>query len=116
MPEKLVQQEFSELFVKILLPAFLTVTIGIAVDMKNRKSKISFINVLLSFIIGVAGPYLMSGLISEIWSGGKFTVAICISALLTEKIVKFIMNELNVDLFLKAFFEYFYLKIKTIFK
>lgn len=116
MPEKIVQQEFSELFIRILFPAFLTVAVGVAVDMKNNSSKVSLLSASLSLFIGVAVPYLLSGYIAEIWEGGKFTVAICITSLLSEKLVKFLMYKFDIDTFLTALLDYSTEKIKSFFK
>jgi hypothetical protein len=116
MPDKLVQQEFSELFIKILFPAFLTVAVGVAIEMKNDRTKVSILNAFLSFVIGVSGAYLASGFIAENYQGGKFTIIVCTVTLLTEKTVKFMMNELKVDVFLTAVAEYAYQKLKTFLK
>ena len=118
MPDKLVQQrqEFSELFIKVLLPAFLIVTVSVAIEMKNSKTKVSWLNAILSFVIGVSGAYLASGFIAENFQGGKFTIVVCAVTLLTEKIVKFIMNKLDVDAFLTAVLDYLFQKLKNLFK
>jgi len=116
MPDKLVQQEFSELVTKILLPAFLTVAVGVAIEMKNNRSNVSFLNALLSFIIGISGAYLASGLLAEFFKDGAFTIALCTTTLLTEKIVKFIMFKFDVDIFLMAVLEYLFNKLKSVLK
>lgn len=113
MPDKLVQQEFSELFIKILFPAFLTVAVGVAIEMKNDRTKVSVLNAFLSFVIGVSGAYLASGYIAENYQGGKFTIIVCTVTLLTEKTVKFIMNKFDIDVFLTAILDYLYQKLKN---
>lgn len=116
MPDKLVQQEFSELFIKILFPAFLTVAVGVAIEMKNDRTKVSVLNAFLSFVIGVSGAYLASGFIAENFKGGSFTIVVCTVTLLTEKTVKFMMTQFNIDIFLTAMVEYAYQKLKSILK
>lgn len=105
MPEKVLQEEFSELFIKILFPAFLTVAVGVAIEMKNDKSKVSTLNAFLSFIIGIFGAYLFSGIIFENFTGGAVTLAVSAVTLLAEKIAKFVMYKLNIDVFLTAIVE-----------
>ena len=116
MPDKIIQQNFSELFVKTLFPAFLIIAIGVAIDMKSDRKNISWINAGLSFVIGISGAYLSSGLIGELFKGGTYTFVLCTFTLLTEKIVKFVMNEFNVDIFLTAVVDYLYQKLKKILK
>jgi len=110
------QQEFSELFVKVLFPAFLTVAVGVAIEVKNDKSKVSMLNAFLSFVIGVSGAYLASGFIAENFKGGAFTIVVCTTTLLTEKTVKFFMNKFNVDLFLTTMMDFLYEKLKSLLK
>ena len=116
MQEKIISKEFEELFAKILFPAFLTVAVVVAIEMKNGKSNVSFLNAILSFIIGVSGAYLASGVLSENFSGGKFTIVLCSVALLTEKTVKFIMTKFDIDLFLTAILEWLFDKLKNFLK
>lgn len=116
MPEKLVQEEFSELFIKILFPAFLTVAVGVAIEMKNDKSKVSVFSASLSFVIGVFGAYIFSGIILENLKGGSATLAVSAVTLLTEKIAKFIMYKFNIDVFLSAIVDIAFEKFKNIMK
>lgn len=116
MPDKLVQQEYSELVTKILLPAFITVAVGVAVEMKNNRSKVSMLSAVLSFVIGVGGAYIVSGVLQEYFKGGWYTVFLCTATLLSEKTIKYIINEFKFDLFLTAIAEYAYQKLKSLLK
>jgi len=116
MPEKLVQEEFSELFIKILFPAFLTVAIGVAVEMKNDKSKVTLLNSSLSVLIGVGTAYLFSGVILENCKGGMVIVAASLVTSLAEKLAKFLMYKFDIDLFLKTIFDIILEKIKNLLK
>ncbi len=116
MPEKLVQQEFSELVTKILLPAFITVAVGVAVEMKNNRDKVSVLSVILSLIIGLGVAYLFSGFILENFKGGGILLVAGLVTSISEKIAKYFMNKLNVDIFLTAVFEFAYQKLKNFLK
>lgn len=116
MPEKLVQQEFSELVTKILFPAFLTVAISVAVEMKNDKNKVSILSVATSLVIGIGVAYLFSGLILENCEGGNIILCAGLITSVSEKIVKFIMYKFNIDIFLTALVEYAYQKFKNFLK
>jgi predicted permease len=116
MPDKLVQQEFSELFVKTLLPAFLIVAAGAMIEMKNDKNKISWINIFLSILIAVIFCYLVEGVVYRYSPDGWYTVCICGIALSSEKIIKWFMNNFNIDLILTTFFDLALEKIKKLFR
>ena len=116
MPEKLVQKEFSELFIKILFPAFLTVAIGVAVEMKNDKSKVTVLNAFLSLLIGVGTAYLFSGIILENCKGGMIILCAGLVTSLAEKLAKFLMYKFDIDLFLKTIFDIILEKIKNLLK
>ena len=117
MPDKLVQQkEFSELFIKILFPAFLTVAIGVAIEMKNNKSKVTALNASLSLLIGVGTAYLFSGVILENCKGGMIILCASLVTSFAEKIAKFLMYKFDVDLFLKTILELLLEKIKNLLK
>lgn len=116
MPDKLVNQEFSELFIKTLFPAFLIVAVGAAIEMKNDRNKISWINIALSFFIAVAFSYLVKDVVMKYSPEGWYTVCVCIIALSSEKIVKWFMNHFKVDLILTALMDLAVERIKKIFK
>lgn len=116
MPDKLVQQEFSELFIKTLLPAFLIVAAGAMIEMKNDRNKVSWINVLLSILIAVIFCYLVEGVVAKYSPDGWYTVCICGIALSSEKIIKWFMIHFNIDLILTTILEYFYQKFKSFLK
>lgn len=116
MPDKLVQQEYSELVTKILIPAFITVAIGVAVEMKNDKSKVSLLSVILSLIIGLGVAYLFSGFILEKFKGGNILLVAGLITSISEKLAKYFMNRLNIDIFLTALVEYAYQKLKNFLK
>jgi hypothetical protein len=116
MPDKLVQQEYSELVTKILLPAFITVAVGVAVEMKNNRDKVSFLSVLLSLVIGLGVAYIFSGIILERFKGGNILLVAGLITSISEKLAKYFMNKLNVDIFLTAIAEYAYQKLKNFLK
>ena len=116
MPDKLVQQEYSELVTKILLPAFITVAVGVAVEMKNNRHKVSVLSVILSIVIGLGVAYLFSGVILENCKGGNIIIFAGLVTSLSEKIFKFFMYKFNIDIFLTAIAEYAYQKLKNFLK
>lgn len=116
MPDKLVQQEFSELFVKTLMPAFLIVAAGAMVEMKNDKNKISWINIILSILIAMIFCYLVESVVARYSPDGWYTICICGLALSSEKIIKWFMNYFNIDLILTTLFDLSWQKLKTFLK
>ncbi|APZ82899.1 hypothetical protein [Flavobacterium phage FL-1] len=109
MPEKVINSEFYQFFIKILFPAFLAVGLKIAIEMKKTKTKVSILNIFLSIIIGVGGAVLTSGAIQAYFSKDVgVPIVIGLVAILSEKIGEFIIYKLNVDIFLTAATEAFF--------
>lgn len=116
MPEKIVQQEFSELVTKVLFPAFLTVAVGVAIEMKNNKNNVSLLSVILSLVIGLGVTYLFSGVLLENLKGGILLLCAGFITTISEKLCKFLMYKFNIDIFLTAIAEYAYQKLKNFLK
>ena len=114
MRDKIIQEN-SELFVKILFPAFLAVGIKIAIEMKKNKTRVSFFNILLSIIIGVGGAYFSSGYVLNNCNDQNIPIAIALIAITSEKIGEFLIFKLNVDVFLTAVFDGFFMYMSNIF-
>jgi hypothetical protein len=109
MPEKVLQSEFYQFFIKILFPAFLAVGLKIAIEMKKTKTKVSVFNIILSIIIGVGGAVIASGAVQAYFSKDVgVPVAIALVAILSEKIGEFLIYKLNIDIFLTALVESFF--------
>lgn len=108
MPEKLIQSEFYQFFIKILLPAFLAVGLKIAIEMKSSKTKVTALNVFLSMIIGVGGAYICSDWVRSYFDPDNISIVIALIAITSDKIGEFLIYKLNVDIFLTALTESFF--------
>jgi len=109
MPEKIIQSDFYQFFIKIMFPAFLAVGLKIAIEMKKTKTKVSVLNIVLSLIIGVGGAVITSGAVQSYFSKDVgVPIVIALIAILSEKIGEFIIYKLNVDIFLTALTESFF--------
>lgn len=104
MPEKFINNEYAQFFIKIIIPAILGVGMKIAIEMKKNKAKISFINVCLSMFVGVAGAYISSGLIQSELDTKYQSIAIAFIAIISDKVAEYIIYRLNIDSMLTAFF------------
>jgi hypothetical protein len=93
----------TEFITKILLPAMVGISLKISVQMK--KTKLSFLNVALSFIAGVSCAWLLSDLIHLHVQEQYQAVSIGIIAMSGEKFGEFIVYKLRVDEFLQAIVE-----------
>lgn len=102
MPEKILQNEYYQFFVKILFPAFIAIGIKLAIQMKNGKMKVTALNVFLSMLIGIGGAYLASGWVMDYFEESKTSIVIAIIAMLSEKIGQWIIYEVKIDVFLNA--------------
>lgn len=108
MPERILNTELWQFMSKIILPAFITTAVAIAVDVKNDVSKVSWLTILMSVIIGLGGAYLSGDIIMEKFQGGEIPVAVAIVTSLTEKTFKFLLHRLKVDQVLTTIFESFF--------
>jgi uncharacterized membrane protein len=116
MPEKFLNSEYTQFFVKIIIPALLGVGMKLAIEMKKNKAKISFINVCLSMFVGVSGAYISSGLIQSELDSKYQSIAIAFIAIISDKVAEYIIYRLNIDGFLTAFFNGFFDMISNTFK
>jgi hypothetical protein len=116
MPDRIINNEFYIFLTKIIFPAFLAVGVKISIEMKKNKAKVSFLNILLSMIIGVGGAYLSSSLVLKNVSSENVPIAIALIAITSEKIGEFFIYKLNIDSFLTAIIEGFFEYISNIFK
>lgn len=116
MPERLVQESYNQLVVKILIPAFIIGSVGVMIEYKNNKSKISMVNSVLSILIGLCGAYICSDFIIAHFAVSYIMIIGGGISLLTEKIVKFIMNEFKIDVFLTTIAEYGFEQLKKFLK
>lgn len=108
MPDRLLNNEFIAFMSKIIIPALITSAVAIAVDVKNDVSKVSWLTILMSIIIGTGGAYLAGGMLMEKLEGGQLTIAVSITTLLTEKTFKFFIHRFKVDIFLLQIIDAFF--------
>jgi hypothetical protein len=91
----------TEFITKILIPAMVGISLKIAVQMK--KTRLSFLNVALSFIAGISCAWLLSDLIHLHVQEQYQAISIAIIAISGEKVGDFLVYKLRVDEFLQAF-------------
>lgn len=112
MPERILNNEFLQFLTKIMIPAIITTAVAVAVDVKNDVSKVSWLTIMMSFIIGCGGAWLAGDYIIERFKGGELTLVVAIVTSLTEKTFKFIIHKLKVDQILTSIFDSLF-RIKT---
>ncbi len=100
---KTLLEEYDIFIAKIIFPAFLAVGIKLAIEMKKNKTKTSWLNVILSLLIGVGGAYISSDIILDSVDSKWVSVIIAIVAIISDKIGEFLIFKFNVDGFLTAF-------------
>lgn len=105
---KEISQELENLFVKVLIPALVAISIKIAIA--GRKKGMSVLNVVTSIVIGVGFAYLFSGIVMSSFSDDYIPLVIALVTITGEKIGNWVIYKLNIDLFVEAFIEKFYRK------
>ena len=107
MPEQILNNEFLKFMTKIIIPATITTAVAIAIDVKNNISKVSWLTIFMSMIIGLGGAYLAGDYIMENLHGGQVTLAVSAVTMLTEKTFKFVIHKFEFDKFIARMFNLF---------
>lgn len=106
MQDKIEAVEWLPKFIKILIPAFLGVGIKIALEMRKSNNKISWLNVVLSFFIGVSGVVILQEPIEHIMKYNELvyltTTMYAVTAILTDKLAEFAIYRFKIDVFIMA--------------
>jgi hypothetical protein len=87
--------ESKSLLVKILVPAFVAVSIKLAVQ--SRKEKLSLFGVIMSIIAGVGCAYLSSGYVTKVCSDEALPIAIAVITITGEKITYWLTYKFQFD-------------------
>lgn len=88
-------EKFLDIFFKILLPALVGVSIKIAIKM--QKEKITFLGVILSYVIGIGAAWLTAPLILNSVSTYYAPMIIAVVAITGDKMGEFFIYKWNVD-------------------
>ena len=107
MPEKILNNEFIAFMSKIIIPALITTAVSIAIDVKNNITRVSWLTILMSIIIGFGGAYLCGDMIMERCKGGEIPLAVSAVTMLTEKTFKFVIHKFEFDKFIARMFNLF---------
>lgn len=105
-----IPETWLNFFVKIILVALIAMSVKIAILVK--KGKISILNILLSFIIGVGFAAITGTLVLESFKPHWVPIVIGAITLIGEKVGNWIIYKLNVDAMMQDFVEYLTRKYK----
>lgn len=94
-----------EVIIKVIIPAMIGVMIQLAVEIKKKGKKISLINTITGFIVGVGSCWLAKDVIQSYFHSDWQPIAFASLAIVSEKIVIYLMYEFNVDIFITALLE-----------
>jgi len=103
-----IQEEMRTLWAKVLIPAFVAMSIKIAID--SRKKPITIFNIIASFVTGVGAAYLFSGVILNNFSDDFVPLLIALVAISGEKLGNWIVYKFNIDTFIEALIDKYYRK------
>ena len=107
-------EDFINIVIKTLIPAFVAVSLSIAVQMK-RTGTMSWTTAILSYIIGLSCAFLSGFVVHEHLSQGSATLAIGIIAITGEKVGYWLVYTLSLDEALNDFFKWAREKLKRMF-
>lgn len=106
MQDKIETVEWLPKFIKIFIPAFLGVGIKIALEMRKSNTKISWLNVGLSFFIGIAGVVILQEPIEHFLTNNELSYLtssmFAVTAILTDKLAEFAIYRFKIDMFIMA--------------
>lgn len=88
-----------EVIVKVIIPAIIGVGIKLAVEMKKKGTRISFLNGFVSFFIGVGGAWICKDLVQNTFPEDYVPVAFAFIAIMADKIAEYLIYEFKIDLF-----------------
>lgn len=113
MSEKLldyIPEKWVNFFLKVILVASVAMSVKIAIQMK--KEKVSLLNILLSFVIGVGLAGISGSLVMEKFSASWVPIIIGAITIIGEKVGTWLIYKLNVDALMQDFVEYLTRKYK----
>lgn len=96
-------EEGYSLLVKIIIPSLIAISVKLAIQIKNGKT--SWMNALMSIIIGVGCAYLSGDLIIDKFSENMAPIVIGVVTITGEKIAFWIMYKFNIDALMDVFYE-----------
>lgn len=88
-------EEKKALFFKIFIPAFVTVSIKLAIEAKNKT--LSYTTVIGSFVTGMGSAYLFGDYVLTNFSHEWQPLVIAVIAISGDKIGGYVMERLHID-------------------
>lgn len=107
---RLIDEAYEFLF-KILIPAFVAVSIKVAIQIKNEG--VNYTRIIISFIAGIGCAYFSFPLIETYTSKEYLSIMIGIVAISGEKITEWFVYKFKVDVFLGALADFLLDKIRS---
>ena len=92
---ELFNDEIKSFFVKIIIPAFVAVSIKIAINAKTKK--VTFAQVIGSFVIGIGSAYIFGDYVMESFTHEWQPMVIAVIAISGDKIGSYFMDRVNVE-------------------
>lgn len=100
MTEKITEEAIN-FFIKFVFIPLLAVGIKLSVTNMNGE-KITKLNIILSFFVGVGVPFLFKDLIDYYVSKNWITIVIAFTAILSDKIAETVIKKVRVDLIIMS--------------
>lgn len=89
-----------------LIPALVAVLLSVMMDIKTKKKKVTILSGILSITIGVGFAFLVLGIVGDyVKSDGWERIVLCVSAILGEKVMYWVMYKFKIDIFLDGITE-----------
>jgi hypothetical protein len=103
MPDRILNTDLYQFITKVLIPAFVGISLKLAIQMK--RTKLSLLNVCLSFVTGISAAWMFNNPIKLYVPEDYQSICIAIIAISGEKIGEFLVYKFRVDDFLGAIVE-----------
>lgn len=105
IPEKVLN-----FFIQVVLTALIAMSVKIAIQMKHEK--VSLLNVILSFVVGMGVAILSGNLVLDKFSPSSAPIIIAAIALVGEKVGFWLIYKFNVDAVMQGFIDFLIKKYK----
>ena len=98
-------EEVKNLFIKVLIPALIGVSIRLAIT--SKKQTMSVFNIIASVVVGCGVAWLFSGIIMDNFSEQFQPLIIALMAISGEKIATWVIYKWNVDKLIDSLIDWY---------
>jgi hypothetical protein len=105
-----IDEEVKAFLVKIVVPAFVAISVKLA--LQSQRQRVSFSTIVTSIIIGIGSAYISSSWVLAVFSTESVPIVIATITIMGEKIGYWILDRFDIGTILDGFVRSFFDKFK----